>query len=327
MLILVLVMLTVQCAAAQAAEFTTWNKGTILTDPITYFGSNRYRVSRIWDDAGADFSWNWIAYAFYSNGKNTQMKDGQEYAQRLVETGFFELIEETSRQGRWEMRYIGKEKSFKPAKSGSTQFKWHVLVLANADDEFRVLLVDGFRFDALDAETPAAKPTTKPTTKPVPKPTTKPTAKPTDKPATLVSCSKCGGDGRVQKNCSTCSGSGDMRCGSCSGDGKRDCISCSGKGYDRCSSCGGDGENRCSSCSGSGKRNGKRCSSCSGTGDKRCTSCSGKGKKTCSACRGSGDRKCTNCGGDGKKDCPICSGSGKKTSVCSTCSGSGKVKK
>lgn len=175
---------------------------------------------------------------------------------------------------------------------------------------------------------PTAKPTTKVTTKPTKKPTAKPTAKPTSKPATLVSCSRCGGDGRTEKNCSSCSGSGDMRCGSCGGDGDKDCISCSGKGYDRCSGCGGDGKNNCSSCFGSGKKgDGKRCFSCSGSGDKRCSSCSGSGKKTCSSCRGSGDRRCTNCGGDGKKDCPTCSGRGKKSTVCSTCSGSGKVKK
>ena len=168
----------------------------------------------------------------------------------------------------------------------------------------------------------------KPTVKPAPKPTAKPTTKPTAKPETTVSCSKCGGDGQMEKRCSSCNGSGDTRCGSCSGDGDKDCISCSGKGYDRCSGCGGDGENRCSSCYGSGKKgDGKRCFSCSGSGEKSCSSCSGSGKRTCSACRGSGDRKCTSCGGDGKKDCSICSGYGKKKGLCTTCSGSGKVKR
>jgi len=186
--ILMLVMLLAQCTAAQAAKFTTWNKGTILTDPIAYFGSDRYRVSRIWDDTGANFSWNWIAYAFYSNGKNTQSQDGYEYAKKLEATGFFEIIEETSKQDRWELRYIGKEKSFKAAKSGDTQFKWHVLVLANADDELRVLLVDGFSFDALDPKGPVVKPTAKPT----PKPTKKP----------VSSCDVCGGT----RKCPDCGG-------------------------------------------------------------------------------------------------------------------------
>lgn len=189
-----LVMLLAQCTAAQAAKFTTWNKGTILTDPITYFGSDRYRFTYAKDDTGASFSWNWVAYMFSSKGKNTQSQDGYEYAKKLEATGFFEIIEETSEKDRWEMRYIGKDKKFKAAKSGDTQFKWHVLILANAgtNNEFRVLLVDGFRFDALDPDGPAVKPTAKPTKKPTPKPTKKP----------VSSCDVCGGT----RKCPDCGG-------------------------------------------------------------------------------------------------------------------------
>ena len=228
--------------------------------------------------------------------------------------------------------YTGKEKIY-PNTMGIKDIDWkaefdlYIICSENKGVHF----VTVYRSEGIDVadlgkrasvgtENPAVKPTAKPTVKPAPKPTVK--------PETMVSCSKCGGDGQMEKRCSSCNGSGDTRCGSCSGDGDKDCISCSGKGYDRCSGCGGDGENRCSSCYGSGKKgDGKRCFSCSGSGEKSCSSCSGSGKRTCSACRGSGDRKCTSCGGDGKKDCSICSGHGKKKVLCTTCSGSGKVKR
>lgn len=81
------------------------------------------------------------------------MQDGYAYAKRLEATGFFDIVEEASKEGRWEVRYIG-EKSIKPSKSGSSpEGKWHVLVYVNAgvdDDEFRVLLVDGIEFDGIN---------------------------------------------------------------------------------------------------------------------------------------------------------------------------------
>ncbi len=81
------------------------------------------------------------------------MQDGYAYAKRLEATGFFDIVEETSREGRWEVRHIG-EKSIKPSKSGSSpEGKWHVLVYVNAgvdDDEFRVLLVDGIKFEGIN---------------------------------------------------------------------------------------------------------------------------------------------------------------------------------
>lgn len=164
----ILMILVLQCAGAQAAEFTTWNKGTILTDPAAYFGSDKYRFDHAWDDRDADFSWNWVVYVFKSKGTDTQMKDGYAYAKKLEDTGFFEIVEETSTQGRWEIRYVGKEKKINLSKSGSSpEGKWHVLVYVNAgssDDEFRVLLVDGIEFDGIDNPKKPVKPTPKPST-------------------------------------------------------------------------------------------------------------------------------------------------------------------
>ena len=57
-LVLALMMLMTQCVAAQAADFTTWNKGMILTDPKVYFGSDKYRFGGTSDDRNADFKWN-----------------------------------------------------------------------------------------------------------------------------------------------------------------------------------------------------------------------------------------------------------------------------
>lgn len=134
-----------------------------------------------------------------------------------------------------------------------------------------------------------------------PKPGKKTTAAPTSRPSTTSRCTTCGGDGQVERSCS-----------SCGGDGERDCMSCSGKGYNNCSGCYGSGERRCGSCYGTGKNGSKRCSSCSGRGYKDCSSCSG-GKQRCSACSGSGDRNCSSC-----------SGRGTKSSTCTSCGGDGR---
>lgn len=195
-LALMLMMLVTQCAPALAADFTTWNKGTILTDPTVYFGSDKYRFAYAWDDRDADFKWNWVTYVFHSKGKDTQMQDGYEYAKKLEATGFFDIVEETSREGRWEIRYIGKEKKLNLSKSGtSPEGKWHVLVLVNAgtdDNEFRVLLVDGIEFYDIENPKKPVNSTSKPTTKP----TTKPTAVRTKE------CPECEGSGK----CSECGG-------------------------------------------------------------------------------------------------------------------------
>ena len=137
--------------------------------------------------------------------------------------------------------------------------------------------------------------------KATPKPGKKTTAAPTSRPSTTSRCTTCGGDGQVERSCS-----------SCGGDGKRDCMSCAGKGYNNCSGCYGSGKRRCGSCYGTGKNGSKRCSICSGRGYKDCSSCSG-GKQRCSACSGSGDRNCSSC-----------SGRGTKSSTCTSCGGDGR---
>lgn len=176
---------------------------------------------------------------------------------------------------------------------------------------------------------PAGKITPKPTAKPAgkitPRPTVKPTKKPTAKP---VSCSSCGGDGKVSRSCSSCGGDGskESRCSSCGGDGKKDCMSCHGKGKYDCGGC-NNGTSRCGSCSGTGKRSGgKRCSTCGGDGRKTCSSCSGTGSRKCTGCSGKGDKRCSSCSGTGdkKSSCSTCGGDGRVNSTCSACGGDGK---
>ena len=149
--------------------------------------------------------------------------------------------------------------------------------------------------------------------------------------AGTVSCTNCGGDGKVSRSCSSCGGDGDIerRCANCGGDGERDCLSCHGKGYDDCSGCSGDGERRCGRCNGTGEDwKDDRCNTCGGDGEVKCSSCSGSGNKRCTACSGSGDRRCSSCSGRGTTEsrCSSCSGDGRRESTCSTCQGTGVVK-
>ena len=265
-MILTLVMLLSQCVAAQAADFTTWNKGTILTDPVTYFGSDKYRFGGASDDRDADFSWNWVTYSFYSKGEDTQLKDGYAYAKKLEETGFFDIVEETSKEGRWEIRYIGKEKTIKPSKSGSSpEGKWHVLVYVNAgygdNREFRVLLVDGIEFDGIN--NPKKE--------------------------------KVNSSSSSSKN-STSSGSSSKSSVSSSSSSWSSSSSSSKTRTKRCTKCGGDGKVSCSRCSGSG---GKYVYISTPNYSGKSTTSSRKWEN-CSKCRGGGTQSCGTCGGDGK---------------------------
>ncbi len=88
----------------------------------------------------------------------------------------------------------------------------------------------------------------------------------------VLSCHRCGGDGRV--TCSNCGGSGRVNCSSCGGDGRvsrtrtvtehnaqgqpttrtehytESCSSCGSSGRVTCTNCGGDGQVTCGTCKG-----------------------------------------------------------------------------
>ena len=286
-LMLTVILLAGECVGALAADFTTWNKGTILTDPATYFGSSKYKFVNAWDDTGESFSWNWVAYEFESRGTNTQLKDGYEYARRLEKTGFFEIVEETSKEGRWEVRYTGP-KELKLSKSGSSpEGKWHVLVYVNAgtSKRFRVLLVDGLTFHDVDnpKEVASAKKSTSSNSSSSTKKSTTSSSSSSTKKSTTSSSSSS------TKKSTSSSSSSSKKSSSSSSVAKKTRTK-------RCTKCGGDGKVSCSRCSGSG---GKYVYVSTPNYSGR-SKTSGRKWENCSKCRGGGTQSCSKCGGDGK---------------------------
>ena len=97
-------------------------------------------------------------------------------------------------------------------------------------------------------------------------------------------CSKCNGDGQVV--CPKCKGGRIMKCNGiwglkgCHGGWVRD-----GRKEKPCTVCGGTGNIICKKCDVLGR---VKCESCSGTGTIRCTTCSGSGEIICKDCEGSG---------------------------------------
>lgn len=180
---------------------------------------------------------------------------------------------------------------------------------------------------------------------------------------TIVTCSTCGGDGKVE---STCGGGSEVTCSSCDGTGGYTGY-CGGPGSSvSCSNCGGTGSNPCTdspsevgSTYSVGKckndssydvlRQDYRCNSCGATGaytacphdscvmygtwnHKYCQSCGGSGvvpgdgAEECSNCNGSGKNPCTGTrtGTDSDMTCPTCGKTATHTDyVCSGCSVTG----
>lgn len=263
--VLILILLAGQCAVATAAEFKTWSKGTVLTDPVSYFGKDKYKLVSAWDDTGADFSWNWVVYSFAPKEGDVRIKDGYAYVKELKKTGYFEVVEETSKEGRWEIRYTGKEKIALSKSGTSPEGKWHVLVYLAGDKDFRVLLVDGLEFHDIE--------------------------NPKNKKASSSNSS-------AAKKGSTSSSASSKSSSSKSSSSSRKSYSTSSSTTRKksCSRCGGDGKVTCSRCSGSGGKY-VYVSSPNYSGSSRTSSSKWE---YCSKCRGGGTQSCGTCGGDGK---------------------------
>ena len=158
--VLMLAMLMTQCAAAyavQAAEFTTRNEGTILMNPVVYFGSDKYKFHKTYDDRNYESSKNWVQYGFESKGDNTRIKDGKKYVEALAATGFFEIVDavDDPKLSSWRLRYTGEKNIDLAKESGKSPKEWHVQVVVydwdrSTGDEFNVFLVDGIEFDGID---------------------------------------------------------------------------------------------------------------------------------------------------------------------------------
>lgn len=143
---------------------------------------------------------------------------------------------------------------------------------------------------------------------------------------TIVTCSTCGGDGRVEEQCS---GGSEITCSSCDGTGGY-YASCPGPGSAvTCSACGGDGSNHCSdlprmsgrtyavgTCKNDSSvsvlRQDYICDTCGASGaytacpHDSCVQYGTSNHTFCQVCAGSGYVP-----GDGAEDCSNCNGTGK----------------
>lgn len=162
-----------------------------------------------------------------------------------------------------------------------------------------------------------------------------------------VNCSVCSGTGQVDETCATCSGTGqvgDETCADCGGLGavKVNCTDCSttGKIKENCTTCNGVGKIDCENCQGTGEVQNEYeiCPDCEGNKivEKDCTICHGTGKvkDDCSVCHGLGSlsttSSCTVCSGTGSvfedSTCEVCGGTGDDAGTpCTNCSSTGTV--
>jgi len=95
----------------------------------------------------------------------------------------------------------------------------------------------------------------------------------------------------------------------------KECSDCTGTGEIDCTDCGGEGEEPCRRCDGRGRKEERRsCQVCDGGELSDCPQCDGQGDvilvHECRWCNGSGTERCFRCHGDGYIDCETCAGEG-----------------
>jgi len=169
----------------------------------------------------------------------------------------------------------------------------------------------------------------------------------------MVSCSTCGGTGRLKNACRFCRGQGEVKHRQ---EGTIKCPRCKGSGLPPCPFCKGEGTIPLPNPE-RARYTTKPCPDCKGTGctlEVKCWNCGGKGNTThypprrnanarrpdailldCKVCGGDGKRpaKCPVCRGNGYTrtgpppvPCPRCRGSGENYPPCRSCRGRGYVR-